>query len=154
MDAEQEVGREAQEKGPAERRRYSETAGERGKIYVSEGVLTALAEHAAFQVRNLEEVRGGRVGGVVGIFGGRNRGIDVVLGESDVEFTLHVVLHYGRPLHDVAREIQKKVVEEVEGMTNVKVANVDVYVQDIQFPSEAEETEPASEADQYEAFHT
>lgn len=127
-----------------ERRKASEIIGEVGKIGIAEEVIASIAGLAASEVEGLGKIKGGIAEGLAGIFAGRQRGVETELGEDSVKFSLKVGVQYGQPIHKVAQEIQRSVIKGVEEMTGLKVSGVDVYVQELQFPEEAE-TEVAEE---------
>lgn len=103
-----------------------------GGLGVAPGVLETIAIQAA-----------GKVDGVVSIDGGQGlaalvsktagRGVEVDVAEDGLSVALHVTLEYGKPLHDVAHEVQVVVAEALESMTDQPVASVDVYVDDVAF---------------------
>ena len=116
-----------------EGRAINELVSDLGTITFTEGVLTALVHQALSDVEGLGEVKG-KLADIVGIFGGRQKGIQVELNPDGVHVTLNITVRYGKPIHEVARTIQKRVKEEVERMTGLSVSRVDIYVQDIQPP--------------------
>ena len=116
-----------------EGRAINELVSDLGTITFTEGVLTALVHQALSDVEGLGEVKG-KLADIVGIFGGRQKGIQVELNPDGVHVTLNITVRYGKPIHEVARTIQKRVKEEVERMTGLSVSGVDIYVQDIQPP--------------------
>ncbi len=127
--------------------RVNELVDELGKITFTEGVLSALVHQAVSGIEGLGEVKG-KLTDIVSVFGGRQKGIHIDLGEDGIRVTMNIAVRYGRPIHEVTREIQRQIKEEVEQMTGLRVAGVDIYVQDIQPPEEPEqqrEAEPSAE---------
>lgn len=116
-----------------EGRAINELISDWGRITFTEGVLTALVHQALSEVEGLGEVKG-KLSDIVGIFGGRQKGIQVELAPDGIHVSLSITVRYGKPIHEVARTIQKRVKEEVERMTGLAVSGVDIYVQDIQPP--------------------
>lgn len=135
----------AETKEEKEMRRANEIVGDMGKISIAEDVIASLAGLAASEVKGLEEMRGSVAEGIVGIFGGGRRGVETEIGEESIRFSLKVAVQYGQPIHEVAQEIQSSVIKGVEEMTGLKISGVDVHVQELQFPEEAEETELTEE---------
>ncbi|GEM_PF-1069963 len=123
----------AREPDEARERAVNELVSDLGKITFTEGVLTALVHQAVSQVEGLGEVKG-KLSEIVGIFGGRQKGIQVELRPEGVHVSLSITVRYGKPIHEVARTIQERVKEEVERMTGLPISGVDIYVQDIQPP--------------------
>lgn len=122
--------------------RVNELVDELGRITFTEGVLGALVHQAVSGIEGLGEVKG-KLTDIVSVLGGRQKGIQIELGEDGIHVTMNISVRYGRPIHEVAREIQRQIKREVEEMTGLRVAGVDIYVQDIQPPGGPEETEKA-----------
>jgi uncharacterized alkaline shock family protein YloU len=51
---------------------------------------------------------------------------------NGLEVEVHVVIDYGASIPDVASEVQKRVVEYLVRMADVKPTSVDVVVDDVQ----------------------
>ena len=119
----------------------NELADDLGRITFTEDVLREIVHHAISGIEGLGEIRE-RGGGFVGIFGGRNKGIDVEMDEDGLRVRMNVTVSYGKPIHEVAREIQGEIKQELERMTGLDVTSVDIYVQNVQSHQEAEPAEP------------
>ncbi len=130
-----------QQKERRERRRASELTNELGKIVIAEEVITAIAELAVSEVKGLGEVKGSLAEQVVRVFGGRGKGIETVIEDGSVRFSLRVALRYGQPIPALAQEIQQAVARKVEEMTGLQVSGVDIYVQELVPPQPPEEAE-------------
>ena len=59
------------------------------------------------------------------------RGIEIGRDGDDVTIDLHVVVEYGLNLAEVAATIRSQVQYEVERLTGLRVAAVDVHIQDV-----------------------
>ncbi|MGC9529240.1 MAG: Asp23/Gls24 family envelope stress response protein [Candidatus Bipolaricaulaceae bacterium] len=105
----------------------------RGTIFIAEDVLAALAQHAARRVAGLAALDRTRRPGAGAIFAGRHRSVAVEPAGEGVRFALHVVLRHGRPLHQVAADVQREVIREVETLTQLRVLAVDVFVEEVLF---------------------
>lgn len=117
----------------------NELTDELGRITFTEDVLREIVHHAISGIEGLGEIRE-RGGGFVGIFGGRNKGIDVEMNDDGLRVRMNVTVSYGKPIHEVAREIQEEIKEELERMTGLDVQSVDIYVQNVQAHEAPEET--------------
>jgi uncharacterized alkaline shock family protein YloU len=103
-----------------------------GRITISTGAITQIVAQTA-----------ARCYGVVGMGGGprakvgrllpRNRAQGItVSGDGDsVSLDLHVVVEHGLNLAEVAATIRSQVQYEVERLTGLRVAAVDVHIQDV-----------------------
>ena len=96
-------------------------------------------------VQNIVELAVAEVEGTVPNQGKRG-GISIFLEKEGVYVSVSVVVKYGYNVPELAYRIQQTVKQSVENMTNFKVAQVDVHVQDVVFCEEAQpekEEEPA-----------
>lgn len=116
-------------------RKVNELVDELGKITFTEQVLSALVHQAVSEIEGLGEVKG-KITDIVSVFGGRQKGVHVELQPDGIKVTMNITVRYGKPIHEVARQIQRRIKAEVESMTGLKVTGVDIYVQDIQSPEE------------------
>lgn len=124
-----------------------------GQINIAEEVIASIASIAASEVEGLADVKQGAIAEIVGIFGGRQKGVDVRLDEKGrVNVNLKVTVAYGHPIHEVARRIQHKVTEDIRSMTGLEVEGVNIYVKDLKLTSglerrgQAEEVHEASDS--------
>ena len=58
-------------------------------------------------------------------------GIDVSSSQDGLRVDLHVVVEYGLNLAEVAATVRSRVTYEVERLTGLRVASVDVHIQDV-----------------------
>jgi uncharacterized alkaline shock family protein YloU len=59
----------------------------------------------------------------------RGRAVEVTESEDAIGITVHVELDWGRSASEVCSQVQSRVREYLERMTNARVENVDVVVQ-------------------------
>jgi len=119
---------------------------ESGQINIAEEVIASIASIATSEVEGLADVKHGAIADIVGIFGGRQKGVEVRLDEDEmVHVSLKVTVAYGHPIHEVARRIQQKVTEDIKSMTGLDVYGVDVYVKDLKLDTPEEPEEDATE---------
>jgi uncharacterized alkaline shock family protein YloU len=119
---------------------------ELGDIRIHEGVIASLSRRAALSVAGVSRLAGNAlVDNIAEIVGSRrmqSRNITITLGEeSNVGIEIKVVLKFGFNIPQVATEIQKAVISEVEKTTGMNVTNVHVLVQDIEDETNAGEEE-------------
>ncbi|MBQ6935703.1 MAG: Asp23/Gls24 family envelope stress response protein [Clostridia bacterium] len=117
-----------------------------GKINISEEVIAVVAGVAASEVQGVAEMNNSLAGGITELLGKKNysKGVKVVIEEEQVKISLSVTVAYGCNIPNVATEVQEKVKREVETMTSLKVANVDVFINAIAMPK-VEKTKESSE---------
>lgn len=107
-----------------------------GKVVISEDVVAAIAGIAASEIEGLGGMKTSVSEGIVGIFGGKQKGVDTKLTDGTVTIDLNVAISYGQPIREVARKIQERVKSEVEEMTGLQVKQVNIHVRKIEFPEQ------------------
>ena len=117
-----------------------------GDIKIHEGVIASLARKAALAVPGVSRLAGNSlVDNIAEIVGSRrmqSRAVAIAIGEkNEVTIELKVILQFGCRIPEVATEVQKAVISEIESTTGMNVTSVDVLVQEI----EAERTEESEQ---------
>ena len=110
-------------------------------IRISDEVVGIIAGIAASEVQGVASMSGGLTAGISEAIGRRNlsKGIKVNIQGTDCSLDVHVLVHYGARIPDVALEVQKAVKSAVESMTGLSVNRVNVHVQGIQFSEQEQE---------------
>ncbi|HHW27828.1 MAG TPA: Asp23/Gls24 family envelope stress response protein [Firmicutes bacterium] len=106
------------------------------QVNISDEVIAAIASTAATSVQGVAAMTGSIVGSIGGaILGRRNltKGVRVSSGENDVVLDLYLSVKYGARIPEVAYKVQESVKRSVEGMTELKVAQVNIHVQGVSF---------------------
>ncbi len=100
------------------------------KVKVANEVIATIAGIAASEVEDVTSMSGGMADGIASILGRKNltKGVKVEIGEETVAIEISVVVEYGCKIHEVAREVQKRVREAVEVMTGLSVMEVAINV--------------------------
>ena len=123
---------------------------DKGTITISEKVVTAVVAGAASQIEGLGQKKSTVAEDIGRIFGSQRRGVSIDFDGNEVSITLKIAVKQGYPVHEVAKKTQKKVKEDVESKTGLKVNSIDIYVQKLQeverpqeelIPEETEEEE-------------
>ncbi|HOK56136.1 MAG TPA: Asp23/Gls24 family envelope stress response protein [bacterium] len=108
---------------------------ELGKVRIDNEVLASIAGVAATSVPGVNKVITGLMGGLKKIIRKKQDvGIKVILGEGEVSFELSIAVDYGTNIPEITYQVQKKIKEEVEKMSGLKVSNVDVIVKEVKPP--------------------
>lgn len=112
-----------------------------GSIKISDDVVKIIAGMAAMEIQGVSGMSGGIVGGIAEKLGRKNlsRGVKADVSERDATIDIFVIVEYGAPIKDVASQIQTKVKNAVEGMTGLKVLEINVNVQGVSFGPENKE---------------
>ena len=107
---------------------------ENSNIKIADDVIAVIAGAAASEVPGVSSMAGGFAGGISEVFSGKKnfaKGIKVEAGEKETRIDVNIIVEYGVRIPDVAFEIQNRVKKAVEGMTGLKVLDVNVHVQGV-----------------------
>ena len=107
---------------------------ENTSIKIADDVIAVIAGAAASEVPGVASMSGGFAGGISEVFSGKKnlaKGIKVEAGEKETKIDVSIVVEYGVRIPDVAFEIQNRVKKAVEGMTGLKVVEVNVHIQGV-----------------------
>ena len=121
-------------------------------IKISNDVVAVIAGVAVSEVQGVSGMAGGLQEGITEVLSGKKnlaKGIKVDIEEEKVKIDVNIIVEYGSRIPDVAFEIQNRVKKSVEGMTGLKVEEVNVHVQgvntDVVKPDENSEEEKTEE---------
>ena len=117
-----------------------------GKIIFAPDVIATIASFAAAEVEGVVGMAGGVVEGITGMLNAKKsmtKGIKVEVGEEEVAVDLSVIIRYGYKLHEVCTKIQTGIKNAIETMTGLRVVQVNVFVQSINFDKPEPKTKPA-----------
>ena len=105
---------------------------ENTNIKIADDVIAVIAGAAASEVSGVASMAGGFAGGISEVFSGKKnfaKGIKVETGDKETKIDVNIIVEYGVRIPDVAYEIQTRVKKAVEGMTGLKVSEVNVHIQ-------------------------
>ena len=111
-----------------------EIKSENDGIQISNDVVAVIAGVAVSEVQGVAGMAGGFAGGISEVFSGKKnlaKGIKADINENSVKIDVNIIVEYGSRIPDVAFEIQNRVKKAVEGMTGLKVEEVNVHVQGV-----------------------
>lgn len=113
--------------------------GQSGKVVYNAGIVHNIVALAVAEVEGAMPVQG------------KKNGISLYLEKDGIYADVSVVVKYGYNVPELAYRIQQSVKQSVENMTDYKVAQVDVHIQDVVFTDapitekeEEEQTEDTS----------
>jgi uncharacterized alkaline shock family protein YloU len=118
---------------------------DRGNTIISDAVVSQVAGIAAQEVEKVQ--MGGGAAAAVGGFlqsvtggssGGGNygRGVSVEVGEEEAAIDLTMAVEYGVSIPQVTEAARRNVINRVENLVGLRVAEVNITVNDVQFPEE------------------
>lgn len=114
----------------------------KGSTTIADSVVTKVAGIAAREVPGVHDMGGGAarafggVGRTVGLGDERSQGVTVEVGEEEAAVDLVVVVDYGESIPDVSQQIRENVSKRIEGITGLRVTEVNVAVTDLYFPGD------------------
>lgn len=113
---------------------------ENGNVNISDDVVAIIASLAASGVSGVVGMVSSISGGFAELLGKKNlsKGVKVSVTDKTVTLDLAIIVEYGAKIPDVAWEIQEKVKNEVESMTGLNVAAVNVSVEGVNVTKTAE----------------
>jgi uncharacterized alkaline shock family protein YloU len=102
----------------------------RGRISISSRAIAQIVGHTAAECYGVVAMDGNRVGRLLSREDAK-RGIEVRGTPSGLQILLHVVVEYGLNLAEVASTLRSRVTYEVERLTGLTVAAVEVHIADV-----------------------
>ena len=116
---------------------------ERGNTTISAAVVSQVAGIAAQEVEKVQ--MGGGAAAAVGGFlqsvsGGGSasltRGVSVEVGEEEAAIDLTMAVEYGVSIPQISEAVRRNVMNRVENQVGLRVSEVNITVNDVQFPEE------------------
>lgn len=135
-----EAGSEHEGAGSQPFSSFQEEEDGEGDVRISDDVVGVIAGIAAGEVEGVAEMSGGLVGGLGEMLGKRSpsRGVKVDMKDDECSIDLFMIMEYGVRIPSVAQRVQENVKQAVENMTGLRVAEVNVHVQGVAFPTDAD----------------
>lgn len=127
--------------------RHSSGTDNRGTTTIADSVVATIAGIAVRETDGVHAVGGGAsraLGSVrdkVARSSDPGRGIKVEVGEKQTAIDLEVVVEYGEPIADTAKDIRARVTDAVETMTGLEVVETNITVSDVHVPGSDDEDE-------------
>ena len=113
-------------------------------IEISNDVIAVIAGVAVSEVQGVASMSGSFAGGISEVLSGKKnlaKGIKVEKAENVAKIDVNIIVEYGSRIPDVAFEIQNRVKKAVEGMTGLKVVEVNVHIQGVNTELDVEKSE-------------
>jgi uncharacterized alkaline shock family protein YloU len=115
---------------------------ERGNTSISNAVVSQVAGIAAQEVEGVQmgggtaAAVGGFLQSVTGGSGGYARGVTVEVGEEEAAVDLTMAVEYGKSIPQISEAVRRNVINRVESLVGLRVTEVNISVNDVQFPEE------------------
>lgn len=101
-----------------------------GKVKISEEVIAIIAGVAATDVEGVASISGGITRELILKAGVKklSKGVKAEVVDGDVNISIGINLEYGYSVVETSKNVQEKIKFQIEGMTGLSVANVNVKV--------------------------
>jgi uncharacterized alkaline shock family protein YloU len=134
---------------------------DRGSTNISDTVVQKIAGIAAQEIEKVQ-MGGGAAAAVTGFLGsvsgavtGSSSGggsptsdVSVQVGEQETAVDLTVAIEYGVSIPQVTETVRRNVINRIENLTGLGVTEVNITVNDVQFPEERPQLEQQQEVEQ------
>ena len=124
----------------------------RGSTNISDTVVQKIAGIAAQEVEKVQ-MGGGAAAAVTGFLGSVSdavsgsssgdgspaRGVSVEVGDEEAAVDLTMAIEYGVSIPRVTEAVRRNVINRIENLIGLRVTEVNIVVNDVQFPEEQEQ---------------
>lgn len=121
-----------------------------GTTTIADAVVSKVAGIAAREVPGVHDLGAGATRALgamtrsVGFGDERMQGVGVEVGEEEAAVDLVIVIDYGESIPQVSNAVRENVVKRVEGIVGLRVNEVNITVNDLYFPGDEEQAQPAT----------
>lgn len=101
-----------------------------GNVKISSDVIATIASVAAEEVEGVVKMQSNLKAQVSDIIERKpkSQGVRVNIGEKEALLDIYITVEYGKKIIDICENVQKRVKEAVENMTDLDVVEVNVHV--------------------------
>ena len=135
---------------------------QRGRTTIGDAAVSKIAGVAAQEVEKVQmggstaAAVSGFLGSVTGAVGGTSTGgggsltsgVSAEVGEEEAAFDLTMAIEYGTVIPQTTEEVRRNVINRVENLTGLRVTEVNITVNDVQFPEERPQLEGQQQMEQ------
>lgn len=109
-----------------------------GTVHITEDVIASIASVEASKIDGVVNMSASIKSGVVERISGKNtnKGITVSIEETDVYVNMRIIVEYGKNIIEICNDIQERVKETIESMTNLNVIEVNITVDSVMIAKE------------------
>ena len=116
-----------------------------GTLRISEEVLATIATKAATGIEGVAALKSGKANAVPAdtskkgkrekkkLFQKFDRPVRIEMSEDEAVLDLYVMVKYGANIRTVSEKVQQAVKDDVQTMTGISVAKVNIHIEDIVF---------------------
>ena len=124
-----------------------------GNIKICVDVVSTIAGIAASEIKGVAGMYSSFANGIAEKFGAKknqSKGVKVEMGEDAVTIDLYIVVRYGIKIPELAWEVQESVKNNVETMTGLEVAKVNIHIEGVSFEKDTNDIQPADISEEEE----
>jgi uncharacterized alkaline shock family protein YloU len=151
----------SEQRSHQDRQGQSPLHSDRGSTNISDTVVQKIAGIAAQEIEKVQ-MGGGAAAAVTGFLGSVSgavtgsssgggsptSGVSVQVGEQETAVDLTVAIEYGVSIPQVTETVRRNVINRIENLTGLGVTEVNITVNDVQFPEERPQLEQQQEVEQ------
>lgn len=105
-----------------------------GTVHITEDVIASIASYEASNIDGVVNMSSVSItSGVVERISGKNpnKGITVTIEDANVYVNMRIIVEYGKNIIEICNNIQNRVKETIESMTNLNVVEVNITVDSV-----------------------
>ena len=104
-----------------------------GTVHITEDVIASIASYEASNIDGVVNMSASITSGVVERISGKNpnKGITVNIEDANVYVNMRIIVEYGKNIIEICNNIQNRVKETIESMTNLNVVEVNITVDSV-----------------------
>ena len=116
----------------------------KGSIKISDDVVATIASVTAQEIEGVAGMSTGIAGEIYEFIGKKipTKGVKIETSDGTVTVDVYIIVNYGVKINEVAGEVQLKVKNAIEEMTNLNSEAVNVHVQGVKIAKEDKTDEP------------
>ena len=151
----------SEQRSDQDQQRQSPLHSDRGSTNISNTVVQKIAGIAAQEIEKVQ-MGGGATAAVTGFLdsvsgavtdssssgGSPTSGVSVEVGEREAAVDLTVAIEYGVSIPQITDIVRRNVINRIENLTGLGVTEVNITVNDVQFPEERPQLEQQQEVEQ------
>jgi uncharacterized alkaline shock family protein YloU len=151
----------SEQRSHQDRQGQSPLHSDRGSTNISDTVVQKIAGIAAQEIEKVQ-MGGGAAAAVTGFLGSVSgavtgsssgggsptSGVSVQVGEQETAVDLTVAIEYDVSIPQVTETVRRNVINRIENLTGLGVTEVNITVNDVQFPEERPQLEQQQEVEQ------
>ncbi|WP_062197741.1 Asp23/Gls24 family envelope stress response protein [Massilibacterium senegalense] len=109
-----------------------------GQLIINDNVISLIAAYSINDVEGIANTVADLKENLISVVTnrGEQKGINVKSVENEVVLQVKIAVHFGVKIHEVCKNLQKHIKEQVEMMTGVTVNEVNVMVTQVKFSQE------------------